>query len=144
MSLADLTTEEIAAFQLIEQGFMGITNGVTLIRAKDAKTEKAQRLYDWICLAQNSCTDPELYELMKEYLEEQLSQPLVAVLAVFKPGIEAGSYHVEPVARLLADPSEVIEPVFEHTDGAGNVIEDSGTDDNSATHSGSKGNGADT
>lgn len=128
MSLADLTTKEIAAFQLIEQGFVGITedlklcnnciahllgihrqNGVTLIRAEDAKTGKP-----------------------------------VAVLTVFKPGIEAGTFHVEPIARLLEDPSEVINPQFEHTDGAGNVIEDSGADDNSPAHSGSRGNKADT
>jgi len=110
MSLADLTTDEISMFQLIEQGFVGVANGVTLVRAEDAKT----------------------------------GEP-VAVLVVFKPGIEAGSYNVEPVARLLTDPSEVINPQFEHTDGAGNVkeAENARHDDNSPDTSRNKGNGAD-
>lgn len=44
----------------------------------------------------------------------------VMVLTVFQPGIEIGTVKMEPVARLLLDPSEVTEPFFEHTDGAGN------------------------
>jgi hypothetical protein len=108
MSLADLTTEEIALFQLIEQGFVGISNGITIVRAEDAKT----------------------------------GEP-VAVLVAFKPGIEAGSFQVEPVARLLTDPSEVINPQFEHTDGAGNVKEQAGGDnDNPTKPSRNKGNGS--
>lgn len=105
MSLADLTTDEIAMFQLIEQGFMGITNGVTLVRATDAKT----------------------------------GEP-VAVLVVYKPGIEEGTFNVEPVARLLFDPSEVIEPQFEHSDGEGNDKRDSGANDNPTVVRGSPGN----
>lgn len=87
MSLADLTTEEIAKFQLVEQGFTGIGCGVTLLRCKDAKT----------------------------------GEPC-AVIAVFKPGIEVGSTHVEPIARLI-EPEEVTEPVFEHTPPEENTSE---------------------
>ena len=108
MSLADLTTEEIALFQLIEQGFVGISNGVTLIRAESAKT----------------------------------GEP-VAVLVAFKPSVEIGSFNVEPVALLLTDPSDIINPQFEHTDGAGNVKEDERVGNNSAEPRGSKGNGID-
>jgi len=108
MSLADITTEEIALFQLIEQGFVGINNGVTIIRAEDAKT----------------------------------GEP-VAVLTVFKPGIEEGSFHVEPVARLLVDPSEVINPQFENTDGAGHDRKNNGADNNSTDSDGSDGDAGD-
>lgn len=108
MSLADLTTEEIAMFQLIEQGYVGINNGVTLVRAEDAKT----------------------------------GEP-VAVLVVFKPGIEEGSFSCEPVARLLTDPSEVINPQFENTDGAGNVREDERTGNNPSKLNGSSGDETD-
>jgi hypothetical protein len=110
MSLADLTTEEIAMFQLIEQGFIGISNGITLIRAEDAVTGKP-----------------------------------VAVLTVFKPGVEEGTFITEPVARLLTDPSEVINPQFEHTDGAGHAKEDkgNGTDNHTGDAPGSGGNGLD-
>ena len=102
MSLADLTTEEIALYQLIEQGFIGINNGVTIIRAEDAKT----------------------------------GEP-VAVLTVFKPGIEEGTFQVEPVARLLTSPDEVINPQFEHTDGAGHAKEDNGVNNNTSKLNGS-------
>ena len=107
MSLANLTTEEIAMFQLLEQGFAGVTCGVSVVRAKDAVTKEP-----------------------------------VAVLVVFRPGIEAGTFNVEPIARLLTDPSEVIEPEFEHTDGEGNVKGDTGADDNTGNTNRSGGNGA--
>ena len=81
MSLSDLTTEEIALFQLIEQGFVGVECHVTVLRAKDSKT----------------------------------GEPC-AVLAVYKRSIKEGEFIIEPVARLLTDPSEVCEPVLESTE----------------------------
>lgn len=88
MSLADLTTEEVASYQLIEQGFTGVGCGVTLLRCKDTST----------------------------------GEPC-AVIAVFKPGIELGTTYVEPIARLLKDPNEVTEPVFEETPPEENTVE---------------------
>lgn len=98
-------------FQLLEQGFAGIVNGVTMLEAKDAKTGER-------CV----------------------------VLAVYRPGIEQGTFNVEPIARLLTDPSEVTEPTFEHTDGAGNEKEEAeaaGSDDNSGKPNRNRGNGKD-
>jgi len=84
MSLADLTTEEIALFQMIEAGFIGVEHHVTCLRAEDTKT----------------------------------GEPC-AVLAVYKRSIREGEFVIEPVARLLNDPSEVCNPVMDSTDGAG-------------------------
>jgi len=137
-----LSTLEIAKFQLLEQGFAGVTNGVTLVPAKDAKVEEAQRLYDWICHTEDGCTDPELYALCKTYFAEQIAKAEVAVLVVYRPGIEEGTANVQPIARMI-DPWEVIEPEFAHTDGAGNVKgEDGGDDNNSIDPSRNRGNGS--
>lgn len=137
MSLSDLSTEEIAIFQLIEQGFVGISNGVTIVRAEDARCVETNILISRIDevleeVGENikDINNGEALNLIltcKEFLEKHASDPKVAVLVVFKPGIEEGTFAVEPVARLLVDPSEVINPQFEHTDGAGHAKEDEGT-----------------
>ncbi len=81
MSIADLTTEELAMFQMIEAGFVGVEHHITLLRAKDAKT----------------------------------GEPC-AVLTLYKHSILEEEFAVQPVARLLTDPSEVCEPVMEFTE----------------------------
>jgi len=93
MSTVELTTEEVAMFQLLEKGFAGVTCGVTLVKCKDKVTDE-------------DCT----------------------VLVVYRPGIETGTFNVEPIAMLINDPSRFSEPDFYHTDGEGNIKEDE-TDD---------------
>lgn len=100
MSIADLSTEEVAAFQMLEEAFTaklqmmlkGPTDmssvNVTLIRAEDAETGKP-----------------------------------VAVVTLFKPTIKEGEFAMLPIARLI-EPEEVINPVLEHTDGAGSSTEE--------------------
>lgn len=93
MSTVNLTTEEVAMFQLLEKGFAGVTCGVTLVKCWNKQTE-------------TTCT----------------------VLAVYKPGIEAGKFNVEPIAELIVDPDNYIQPDFYNTDGEGQPKEDENDD----------------
>lgn len=139
MSLADLTTEEIAMFQLLEQGYSGITNGVSLIRAEDANYEEASRLIEIIKAEQEKGIFPGFYDDLITLLNR--IQQRTAVLVVYKPAIEVGQFNVEPIARLLFDPSEVVNPQFEHTDGEGNEREgEARGDDHSGGNNGNSSN----
>ncbi len=141
-----LSTLDIAKFQLMEQGFVGITNGVTLIPAKCARTINANYLKAQIDIYRSNIVNIEhadtLISMLKEFLDQFPEDPSVSAIVVFKPSVEDGIDNVQPVGRII-DPWEVVEPEFAHTDGAGNVREDERAGDNLAKPSGSKGNGRD-
>lgn len=125
MSLADLSTEELAMFQMIEAGFVGIGHGITLLRAESASAHEAEQLFNQLTelKRQNYPDSRDIAEALQACLDyfAKRSETSVAVLTLFKPSIRPGEDAVQPVAILLLDPSDVINPVMEHTDGAGNV-----------------------
>ena len=143
-----LNTLDIAKFQLMEQGFVGIANGVTLVPAKDARILEANILKGMIAGLLNQKRAPNPSEMMdllsacRTFLGQYPEDPACAAIVVFKPSVREGFDNVQPVGRII-DPWEVVEPEFAHTDGAGNVKEDSGTDNNSPDTKRSKGNGRD-
>jgi len=122
-----LSTLDIAKFQLMEQGFVGISNGVTLIPAKDARTIEANHLLREVNhFLENSEDIGDAQTLivgLKAFLEQYPEDPSCSAIVVFKPSVEDGFDNVQPVGRII-DPWEVVEPEFAHTDGAGNVRED--------------------
>lgn len=145
-----LSTLDVAKFQLLENGFAGVVNGVTLIPAKDARCIEAnhinRRVTEFLSNHEGPIDDDgpilELLCACKAFLEQYPEDPQTAVLVVYRPGIKQGEANVQPVARII-DPWEVIEPEFAHTDGAGNVKEpNGGADDNSNNPSRNKGNGS--
>lgn len=149
MSTDKLNTMEIALFQMLEQGFAGVVNGITLLRAKNAVAIEAQDISERIGMLENKSSAEEyldsgealeLLALCKEFLERRFEETDCAVLVAYKPSVEEGVSMVRPVARLIIDPSEVVEPDLQHTDGAGNVKGDSGNDDQTGNTSGSEGN----
>jgi len=122
-----LDTLDIAKFQLMEQGFVGISNGVTLVPAKDARAIEANHLKGEINNYLERITTEEdadtLIIALKTFLEGFPEDPSCAAIVVFKPSVREGFDNVQPVGRII-DPWEVVEPEFAHTDGAGNVRED--------------------
>ena len=143
-----LSTLDIAKFQLMEQGFVGISNGVTLIPAKDAHIIQVNILKGMIAEVLNKKSAPNPSEMLdllsacRTFLGQYPEDPSCSAIVVFKPSVEDGVDNVQPVGRII-DPWEVVEPEFAHTDGAGNVREDERAGDNPTNHSGSKGNGRD-
>lgn len=148
-----LSTLDIAKFQLMENGFAGVTNGVTLIPAKCVRTLEANHLSKMITElldkseGEGYIDSGEAVDLLvtcKAFLHQYPENPEVAVMVVFRPSVREGEANVQPVARIIA-PEEVIEPEFVHTDGAGNVREQTGGSNGSNGATGrNKGNGADT
>jgi len=148
-----LSTLDVAKFQLLEQGFAGIVNGVTLVPAKDVRTIEANHIRKQIIEFLEKTDEGEnildytgevmnLIVTCKVFLEQYSENPEVAVLVVYKPSVKEGVDNVQPIARII-DPWEVIEPEFAHTDGAGNVKEpNGGAENNSNNPSRSKGNGS--
>ena len=141
-----LSTLDVAKFQLLENGFAGVTNGVTMIPAKDTRTIDAHHLLAMINKFIESSEDigdaQTLILTTKAFLEQYPENPSSAVLVVFRPAIKDGEANVQPIARII-DPWEVIEPEFAHTDGAGNVREpNGGVDHNPTNPSRNKGNGS--
>jgi len=150
-----LSTLDVAKFQLMENGFAGIVNGVTLIPAKDQRTIEANHLNALITTfldqthAEKAPTTVEALKLLvtcKAFLEQYPENPACAAVVVFRPSVREGEANVQPVARII-DPWEVVDPECAHTDGAGNVKEQDGeqtggSDDNSSNPGGNKGNGA--
>ena len=142
-----LSTLDVAKFQLMENGFAGVVNGVTLIPAKDARAIEANHLSRRITelLDEGGTIDDGvgLLATCKAFLDQYPEDPQVAVLVVYRPAIKDGEANVQPIARMI-DPWEVIEPEFAHTDGAGNVKnETGGSDDNTAKPRRSNGDGRD-
>lgn len=146
-----LSTLDVAKFQLLEQGFAGVVNGVTLIPAKCVRTLEANHLNKMITKLLDKSAEEEyidtgealsLLVTCKAFLEQYSENPEVAVLVVYRPGIKAGETNVQPVARIIS-PDEVTEPEFAHTDGARNVKQSNGgAENNSNNPSRSKGNGS--
>lgn len=142
-----LSTLDIAKFQLMEQGFVGITNGVTLIPAKDARVIEANYLKSEINnYLERITTEEDAHTLiiaLKAFLDVYPEDPACAAIVVFKPSVRDGFDNVQPVGRII-DPWEVVEPEFAHTDGAGNVKEeDDRTGNNPPKLNGSSGNETD-
>jgi hypothetical protein len=147
-----LSTLDVAKFQLLENGFAGVVNGVTLIPAKDARTIEANHLNRMITElltkshAEEYIDSGEALNLLvscKAFVEQYPEDPQVAVLVVYRPAIKDGEANVQPMAKII-DPWEVIEPEFAHTDGAGNVKDETaGTNDNATKPRRSNGDGRD-
>jgi hypothetical protein len=149
MSTDKLNTMEIALFQLLEQGFAGVVNGITLLRAKNAVAIEAQNIQSMIQDLQERSEEEEYTDtgealeilgICQQFFAERFAETDCAVLVAYKPSVEEGMSIMRPVARLLMDPTEVIEPDLQNTDGAGNVKEDSGNDDQAGNASGSGSN----
>ena len=147
-----LSTLDIAKFQLMENGFAGVTNGVTLIPAKDVRAIEANHLSKMIDEFLDTVDGKgyigipaeavKLLVTCKAFLHQYPENPACAVMVVFRPGIKEGEANVQPVAKII-DPWDVTDPEMAHTDGAGNVKESNGGADNNSQHGGgSKGNGA--
>jgi len=143
-----LSTLDIAKFQLMENGFAGVTNGVTMVPAKDARAIEAHHLLRELNnLVERGflSDDGEATNFIitcKAFLEQYPENPQVATLVVFRPSIKEGLANVQPVARII-DPWEVIEPELAHTDGAGNVREDERAGNNPSKLNGSSGDETD-
>ncbi len=141
-----LSTLDIAKFQLMEQGFVGIANGVTLVPAKDARVIEASYLKGEIDKYLERITTQEdahtLILALKAFLDIYPEDPACAAIVVFKPSVREGFDNVQPVGRII-DPWEVVEPEFAHTDGAGNVREDDRTGNNPSKLNGSSGDETD-
>ncbi len=145
-----LSTLEIAKFQLLEQGFAGVTNGVTLVPARRAPDPDTQALFNGVAELLHRSGEEEYVDtgdalnLLNEcytHLATLLEKKEVAVLVIFRPSVREGEANVQPIARMI-DPWEVIEPEFAHTDGAGNVKEDGGNDNNSTDPRRNNGDGS--
>ena len=144
-----LSTLDVAKFQLMENGFAGVTNGVTMVPENDLGAIEANHLLGKITdLVDKAGLDDRVtllscLTMCKAFLEQYREDPACAVLVVFRPSVREGEANVQPVAKII-DPWEVIEPEFAHTDGAGNVKEQNGGVDNTSSDARrSKGNGAD-
>lgn len=148
-----LSTLDIAKFQLMESGFAGIRNGVTLIPAKNARAIEANHLREKLIELLDETADKKYIGIPGEaikllvacevFLKQYPENPACAAVVVFRPGIKEGEANVQPVA-LIIDPWEVVDPEFAHTDGAGNVKEqDGGADNNSGNPRRSNGDGTD-
>lgn len=148
-----LSTLDIAKFQLMEMGFAGVTNGVTLIPAKDVRTIEANHLSKMIDELLDKSESEEyidsgeainLLVTCKAFLHQYPENPACAVMVVFRPGIKEGEANVQPVAKII-DPWDVTDPEMAHTDGAGNVKEQAGGGNGDPRNQArNKGNGADT
>jgi len=151
MSLADLTTEELAMFQMIEAGFIGVEHHITLLRAKDSRFAEAEalriRLDDIfeISEAEGYLDTGDAVDLLiacKNYFKQHGPKESVAVLTLYKHSILEEEFAVQPVARLLTDPSEVREPIMEFTEiqerDKQNQGADGSTDDKTSVAEGDK------
>lgn len=144
-----LSTLDVAKFQLMEMGFAGVTNGVTLIPAKSARAIEAHQILPEIEALLDKTADKgyigipaELVSLLVKcsvFFKQYPENPACAAIVVYRPSIREGESNVQPVGMII-DPWEVVEPEFAHTDGAGNVKEgESRSDDNPKKLNGSAG-----